>query len=53
VMNINIKTLFFLSQAAARQFLKQKTGGKIINVASCCLFREAFGCRPIRPAKAG
>jgi 2-deoxy-D-gluconate 3-dehydrogenase len=39
VMNVNIKTLFFLSQAAARQFLKQGTGGKIINVASMLSFQ--------------
>lgn len=34
VMNINLKTTFFLSQAVARRFVEQKTGGKIINIAS-------------------
>ena len=34
VMNINCRTLFFLSQAAARQFIKQNSGGKIIQIAS-------------------
>lgn len=34
VMNVNSKTLFFMSQAVARQFIKQGKGGKIINVAS-------------------
>ncbi|MDR3051827.1 MAG: 2-dehydro-3-deoxy-D-gluconate 5-dehydrogenase KduD [Oscillospiraceae bacterium] len=34
VMNINIKTVFFLSQAAARQYIKQGHGGKIISIAS-------------------
>lgn len=34
VMNVNLRTLFFLSQAAARQFVKQNSGGKIISVAS-------------------
>ena len=34
VIDVNLKTVFFLSQAAARQFLKQKSGGKIINIAS-------------------
>lgn len=34
VVNINLKTLYFLSQAAAKQFVKQKSGGKIINIAS-------------------
>ncbi len=34
VMNTNIRTLFFLSQAVAKQFLKQGHGGKIIHIAS-------------------
>jgi 2-deoxy-D-gluconate 3-dehydrogenase len=34
VMNLNIKTVFFMSQAVARQFIAQGTGGKIINIAS-------------------
>lgn len=34
VININLKTAFFLSQAVAKQFVTQKTGGKIINIAS-------------------
>lgn len=34
VMNVNIKTLFFISQAVARQFIAQGQGGKIINIAS-------------------
>jgi 2-deoxy-D-gluconate 3-dehydrogenase len=38
-MSINAKTLFFFSQAVARQFIKQKTGGKIINVASMLSFQ--------------
>ncbi|MBA7646840.1 2-dehydro-3-deoxy-D-gluconate 5-dehydrogenase [subsurface metagenome] len=38
-MSINTKTLFFFSQAVARQFVKQKTGGKIIGVASMLSFQ--------------
>jgi 2-deoxy-D-gluconate 3-dehydrogenase len=34
VMDINLKSVFFFSQAAARQFMSQGHGGKIINVAS-------------------
>lgn len=34
VIDINQKTLFFLSQKVARQFVKQGEGGKIINIAS-------------------
>ena len=34
VLNVNLKTVFFLTQAVARQFIAQGTGGKIINIAS-------------------
>ena len=34
VINVNQKVVFFLSQAFAKQFIKQGQGGKIINVAS-------------------
>jgi len=34
VLNINLKAVFFLSQAAANPFISQKTKGKIINIAS-------------------
>lgn len=34
VMDLNIKSVFFLSQAVAKQFIKQGNGGKIINIAS-------------------
>ncbi|MDB1125950.1 2-dehydro-3-deoxy-D-gluconate 5-dehydrogenase KduD [Vibrio algarum] len=34
VMNINSKTVFFMSQAVAKQFISQGNGGKIINIAS-------------------
>ena len=39
VMNINSKTVFFLSQAVARQFISQGNGGKIINIASMLSFQ--------------
>ena len=39
VMNINIKTVFFMSQAAAKHFIAQGTGGKIINIASMLSFQ--------------
>ncbi|NLP46902.1 MAG: 2-dehydro-3-deoxy-D-gluconate 5-dehydrogenase KduD [Epulopiscium sp.] len=39
VMNINIKTVFFFCQAVAKQFIKQETGGKIINIASMLSFQ--------------
>lgn len=34
VMNLNIKSVFFMSQAVAKQFIAQGSGGKIINIAS-------------------
>jgi 2-dehydro-3-deoxy-D-gluconate 5-dehydrogenase len=39
VMNVNIRTLFFLSQAAAKVMVKQGSGGKIINTASMLSFQ--------------
>jgi len=39
VMNINIRGLFFLSQAAARVMIKQARGGKIVNTASLLSFQ--------------
>ena len=38
-INLNLRTLFFLSQAVSRQFIKQNTGGKIINIASMLSFQ--------------
>ncbi|MEZ9764784.1 2-dehydro-3-deoxy-D-gluconate 5-dehydrogenase KduD [Vibrio splendidus] len=39
VMNVNTKTAFFMSQAVAKQFKAQDTGGKIINIASMLSFQ--------------
>lgn len=39
VMDVNIKTLFFMAQAVARQFISQGSGGKIINIASMLSFQ--------------
>lgn len=39
VMNVNSKTLFFMAQAVARQFISQGGGGKIINIASMLSFQ--------------
>ncbi|MFA5293594.1 MAG: 2-dehydro-3-deoxy-D-gluconate 5-dehydrogenase KduD [Phycisphaerae bacterium] len=39
VMNINIRTLFFLSQAVTKVFIRQGRGGKIINTASMLSFQ--------------
>jgi 2-deoxy-D-gluconate 3-dehydrogenase len=39
VMDVNIKTLFFMAQTAAKQFISQGSGGKIINIASMLSFQ--------------
>lgn len=39
VMNVNLKTLFFLSQAFARHLVSEGKGGKIINIASMLTFQ--------------
>lgn len=39
VMNINIKTLFFFSQAVAKRYIEQGSPGKIINIASLLSFQ--------------
>ena len=39
VMNINIRTLFFLSQAVGKLMIKQGRGGKIVNTASMLSFQ--------------
>lgn len=42
VIRLNEKSVFFLSQLAAKQFVKQGTGGKIINLASMLSFLGGF-----------
>lgn len=42
VIQLNQKAVFFLSQRAARQFVKQGGGGKIINMASMLSFLGGF-----------
>ena len=53
VMNVNLKTLFFLSQSAARQFVRQKTGGKIINIASMLSFQGGILVPSYTASKSG
>jgi len=53
VVNINLKTLFFLSQAAARQFISQKSSGKIINIASLLSFQGGILVPSYTASKSG
>ena len=53
VMAINVKTVFFLSQAVARQFVKQGSGGKIISVASMLSFQGGIRVPSYTASKSG
>jgi 2-deoxy-D-gluconate 3-dehydrogenase len=53
VMDINLKTVFFLSQAVAREFIRQKTGGKIINIASMLSFQGGIRIPSYTASKSG
>lgn len=53
VMNVNLKSLFFLCQAAARQFVKQGSGGKIINIASLLAFQGGILIPSYTASKSG
>lgn len=53
VMNINLKTVFFMSQAVARLFIKQGYGGKIINIASMLSFQGGIRVPSYTASKSG
>ena len=53
VMDVNLKSLFFLSQAVARQFVRQQSGGKIINVASMLSFQGGIRVASYTASKSG
>jgi 2-deoxy-D-gluconate 3-dehydrogenase len=50
---VNLKSLFFLSQAAARQFVDQNSGGKIINIASLLSFQGGILVPSYTASKSG
>jgi 2-dehydro-3-deoxy-D-gluconate 5-dehydrogenase len=53
VLNVNLKSVFFFSQAVARQYLAQKSGGKIINVASMLSFQGGVRVPSYTASKSG
>jgi 2-deoxy-D-gluconate 3-dehydrogenase len=53
VMNHNVKTVFFCSQAVAKQFIRQGNGGKIINLASIHSFQGGLGLSSFTASKGG
>ena len=52
VINMNLKSLFFLSQAAAR-YMKDNGGGKIINIASMLSFQGGIRVVSYTASKSG
>jgi 2-deoxy-D-gluconate 3-dehydrogenase len=53
VISINLTSLFYLSQAAARRFVEQGGGGKIINLASVLSFSGGIVVPSYSATKAG
>ncbi len=53
VLNINLSAAFYLSQAAARQFIAVSRGGKIINSASMLSFQGGLFVPAYTAAKSG
>lgn len=52
VIDVNQSAVFFNAQKAARQFVKQNTGGKIINIASVSAFEGGMKIPAYTAAKA-
>lgn len=53
VLNLNLKTLFFLSQRVANVFVEQKSGGKIINIASMLSYQGGIRVVSYTASKSG
>jgi 2-deoxy-D-gluconate 3-dehydrogenase len=53
VMDVNLKALFFLSQAVGRQFISQGDGGKIVNIASMLSFQGGILVPSYTASKSG
>ncbi len=53
VMDVNLKSAFFLSQAVARRMLDDGRGGKIVNVASLLAFQGGIRVPSYTASKSG
>jgi 2-deoxy-D-gluconate 3-dehydrogenase len=53
VMGVNLKSVFFLSQAMARRMLERGKGGKVINVASLLSFQGGIRVASYTASKSG
>jgi len=53
VMNVNLKSMFFLSQAVARHIVERRARGKIINIASMLSFQGGVRVASYTASKSG
>ena len=53
VMNVNLKSTFFLTQAVARHMLADEGGGKVINIASLLSFQGGIRIPSYTASKSG
>ncbi len=53
VMNINVKSMFFLTQTVAKQFIAQGEGGKVVNIASLLSFQGGIRVPSYTTSKSG
>jgi 2-deoxy-D-gluconate 3-dehydrogenase len=53
VLGVNLKTVFFLSQAVARSLVARKQAGKIINIASLLSFQGGIRVASYTASKSG
>jgi 2-deoxy-D-gluconate 3-dehydrogenase len=53
VTNVNLKSVFFLAQAAAREMIGSGRGGKIINIASMLSFQGGIRVASYTASKSG
>jgi 2-deoxy-D-gluconate 3-dehydrogenase len=52
-LNVNLKTPFFMAQAAAKEMIKAGRGGKIINIASMLSFQGGIRTASYTASKSG
>jgi 2-deoxy-D-gluconate 3-dehydrogenase len=53
ILGLNLRSVFFLSQAIARQMIAQQRPGKIINIASMLSFQGGIRVAPYTASKSG
>lgn len=53
VLNVNLKSAFFLSQAVAKHLVQKEKGGKIINIASLLSFQGGIRIPSYTASKSG